>query len=57
MIAAFAALAVLVGEPMHPQGLCVLLLGGLRPARRERTDPRRVVWAGAAWAPCWRRWS
>lgn len=27
MIAAFAALAVLVNEPMHPHGLCVLLLG------------------------------
>jgi hypothetical protein len=27
MIAAFAALGVLAGEPMHPQGLCVLLLG------------------------------
>lgn len=28
MIAAFSALAVLANEPMHPQGLCVLLLGG-----------------------------
>jgi hypothetical protein len=27
MIAAFSALGVLVREPMHPQGLCVLLLG------------------------------
>lgn len=29
MIAAFAALVVLANEPMHPQGLCVLLLGGI----------------------------
>lgn len=29
MIAAFAALGVLANEPMHPQVLCVLLLGGL----------------------------
>lgn len=28
MIAAFAALGVLANEPMHPQGLCVALLGG-----------------------------
>jgi hypothetical protein len=28
MIAAFSALAVLANEPMHPQGLCVLILGG-----------------------------
>jgi hypothetical protein len=27
MIAAFSALAVLANEPMHPQGLCVLILG------------------------------
>lgn len=27
MIAAFSSLAVLANEPMHPQGLCVLLLG------------------------------
>ena len=29
MIAAFSALGVLANEPMHPQGLCVLLLAGL----------------------------
>jgi hypothetical protein len=29
MIAAFASLVVLANEPMHPQGLCVLLLGGI----------------------------
>jgi hypothetical protein len=29
MIAAFAPLVVLANEPMHPQGLCVLLLGGI----------------------------
>jgi len=28
-IAAYSALAVLVNEPMHPQGLCVLLLGAI----------------------------
>jgi hypothetical protein len=28
MIAAFSALAVLANEPMHPQGLCVLILAG-----------------------------
>jgi hypothetical protein len=45
MIAAFAALGVLANEPMHPQGLCVLLLaaftfaaiGGLR---------ERAGWSG-----------
>lgn len=40
MIAAFAALGVLINEPMHPQGLCVLLLGAFvllavwEPSRR-----------------------
>lgn len=29
MVAAFAALVVLANEPMHPQGLCVLLLGAI----------------------------
>ena len=56
MIAAFSALAVLANEPMHPQGLCVLLLaafaffavGGLtRPGRLERASSA---------ACCWRRW-
>jgi hypothetical protein len=47
MIAAFATLIVLANEPMHPQVLCVLLLGAfvllavLGPSRRP-------LWAGAA---------
>ncbi|HEX4308034.1 MAG TPA: hypothetical protein VHZ54_18505 [Solirubrobacterales bacterium] len=47
MIAAFATLYVLAGEPMHPQGLCVVLLGFFTmlavfgPGRRER-----VLWTG-----------
>lgn len=46
MMAAFAALQVLANEPMHPQGLCVLLIAAFfllvvgEPARRLR-------WAGA----------
>jgi len=46
MLAAFAALFVLAGEPMHPQGLCVLLLGAF--ALLVVAEPRRRVgWAGA----------
>ena len=46
-IVAFGALAVLAGEPMHPQGLCVLLLGGI--ALLATSGPgRRSGWAGAA---------
>jgi hypothetical protein len=46
MLAAFAALFVLAGEPMHPQGLCVALLGAF--ALLTVTEPgRRVGWAGA----------
>jgi hypothetical protein len=47
MIAAFAALGVLVGEPMHPQGLCVLLLGAF-VLLAVCGPTRRVAWAGAA---------
>jgi hypothetical protein len=47
MIAAFAALAVLAGEPMHPQGLCVLLLGTFVLVAASEPD-RRAAWAGAA---------
>jgi hypothetical protein len=47
MISAFAALYVLVNEPMHPQGLCVLLLGVF--VLLAVTEPRRRPgWAGAA---------
>ena len=46
MIAAFSALAVLANEPMHPQGLCVLLLGAF--ALLAASGPtRRVGWSGA----------
>jgi hypothetical protein len=47
MIVAFAALGVLVNEPMHPQGLCVLLLAGfvlLAVSRRARGS----LWMGSA---------
>jgi hypothetical protein len=47
MIAAFAALAVLANEPMHPEGLCALLLAGFAfcavSGLRER-----VGWSGLA---------
>ncbi|HET9777317.1 MAG TPA: hypothetical protein VFP77_12160, partial [Gemmatimonadaceae bacterium] len=44
-IAAFGSLVVLANEPMHPQGLCVLLLGGFTLLV---TGPsRRPVWLGA----------
>ncbi|MBS1675745.1 MAG: hypothetical protein JST08_00020 [Actinobacteria bacterium] len=49
MIAAFATLFVLTGEPMHPQVLCVILLGlfvalaVFGPGRRSR-----LLWTGGA---------
>lgn len=46
MIVAFAALYVLTGEPMHPQGLSVLLLGGFT-LLAVRGPTSRVAWAGA----------
>jgi hypothetical protein len=47
MIVAFAAVGVLVSEPMHPQGLCVLLLGAF--AFLAAIGPgRRVGLAGGA---------
>ena len=46
MMAAFGALAVLAKEPMHPQGLCILLLAVFALLRGERPgaagQPRRV---------------
>jgi len=46
MIAAFGALFVLAGEPMHPQVLCVVLLGGFTLLAVSGPG-RRAVWAGA----------
>lgn len=47
MIVAFGSLYVLIGEPMHPQGLCVLLLGFF--TLLSVVGPgRRVVWLGGA---------
>ena len=47
MIAAFSALTVLANEPMHPQVLCVLLLGAF--ALLAATGPtRRIGLAGGA---------
>jgi hypothetical protein len=47
MIAAFAALFVLTGEPMHPQVLCVVLLG-LFIALAVFGPGRRKLWTGGA---------
>jgi hypothetical protein len=47
MIAAFSTLFVLEGEPMHPQVLCVLLLG-LFTALAVFGPGRRRLWTGAA---------
>lgn len=45
-IAAFGSLGVLANEPMHPQGLCVLLLGGF--ALLVASGPsKRASWLGA----------
>lgn len=41
MIAAFSTLTVLANEPMHPQGLCVLLLGAF--ALLVASGPRRRI--------------
>jgi hypothetical protein len=46
MITAFATLGVLVNEPMHPQALCVLLLGGFVLLATAGWT-RRTAWAGA----------
>jgi hypothetical protein len=47
MIAAFATLYVLANEPMHPHGLCVLLLGAFT-LLAVVGPTRRPVWAGGA---------
>jgi hypothetical protein len=47
MIAAFSTLFVLEGEPMHPQILCVVLLG-LFAALAVFGPGRRVLWTGGA---------
>ncbi len=46
MIAAFAALYVLANEPMHPQVLCVVLLGAFTLSVAFGPG-RRPAWAGA----------
>lgn len=45
MIAAFGVLAVLADEPMHPQGLCALLLGAFALLAVSGA-PKRIAWAG-----------
>ena len=47
MISAFAALNVLVNEPMHPQVLCVLLLGTF-VLLAVGEPSRRIGWVGGA---------
>lgn len=47
MVAAFGALGVLANEPMHPQGLCVVLLATLALLAVFGL-PGRAGWAGAA---------
>ncbi|HKO39197.1 MAG TPA: hypothetical protein VJU14_12595 [Solirubrobacterales bacterium] len=47
MATAFAALGVLVNEPMHPQGLCVLLLAAVVLVL-SREPSRHTLLAGAA---------
>jgi hypothetical protein len=48
MIVAFSDLVVLAGEPMHPQGLCILLLSAFVLAAASGTDGR----AGRSGAIC-----
>lgn len=47
MVAAFGSLYALANEPMHPQVLCVVLLGAFT-LLAVASPPRRVAWAGAA---------
>ena len=57
MIAAFATLGVLANEPMHPQVLCVLLLGALTllAVRGPRGAP--ALGGRRPAGRCSRRWS
>jgi hypothetical protein len=49
MIAAFATLYVLAGEPMHPQVLCVVLIGAFSALAVFGPGGRgRVMWTGGA---------
>jgi hypothetical protein len=49
MIAAFATLFVLAGEPMHPQVLCVVLIGAFTALAVFGPGGRsRVIWTGGA---------
>jgi hypothetical protein len=50
MIAAFAPLVVLANEPMHPQVLCVVLLGGITLLAVAASDRRPALWGGLAGA-------
>lgn len=50
MIAAFAPLVVLGNEPMHPQTLCVLLLGGITLLAVTASDRRPAAWGALAGA-------
>ncbi|HET7590870.1 MAG TPA: glycosyltransferase family 39 protein [Solirubrobacterales bacterium] len=50
MIAAFAPLGVLANEPMHPQGLCVLLLGGITLLAVSASERRPAAWGALAGA-------
>jgi hypothetical protein len=50
MIAAFAPLVVLANEPMHPQGLCVLLLGGITLLAVSASDRNPARWGALAGA-------
>ncbi len=45
MIAAFGSLAILVNEPMHPHGLCVLLLGAFT-LLAVAAPAKRALWLG-----------
>ncbi|MFL5898131.1 MAG: hypothetical protein ACJ76D_06655 [Solirubrobacterales bacterium] len=50
MIAAFAPLVVLTNEPMHPQVLCVLLLGGITLLAVAASDRNPARWGALAGA-------
>ena len=50
MIAAFAPLVVLANEPMHPQVLCVLLLGGITLLTVLASARNPARWGAAAGA-------